>query len=221
MTQILGTSALSTVFVMQRLKNNKHVNALGVPLAAILAVQKSLLGAWGYAVMAGIASTRSFVMGMLPDDENSERLRRRLSYVFAGTGIAAVGATGLFISPWNFLPMASMLAGTAASSMINSKSHIARLFHVFGNSSNATYSGAYSGSAAAGMIDLMGLSNVLTTIAENDIPQRRANGDKLSMQEKLQGYFNIVTGKESKECYLFKTSQTTDNANTATKPKPA
>jgi hypothetical protein len=50
------------------------MNACFPLLAFTLAAQKALLGAWGYAVMAGFSGTLKIVMSMLPDEEKDQKM---------------------------------------------------------------------------------------------------------------------------------------------------
>lgn len=201
-TQALGATMLAGAFTIGRMKNNKHQNALSAPLAYTIATQKYLLGAQGYAIMSGIAGTRGLVMSMLPDTKESQPLRNKVALAFAGTGIVGVGMTALFISPWNLLPVGSMLLGTLASSKINEKSYLARPLHVIANTNNAIYSALYSGSAAATILDLTGVANSSKTISENDIPQKRKSGTPLSTKEKVKSYLSLLFNDEQKTDYL-------------------
>lgn len=201
---ILGACALSSVFVMLRMKNNKHKNALGAPVAAMLCTQKLMLGATGYAMMAGIAATRGLTMAMLPDTPEAEPLRNRIALGFGAVGIGSIAAIAFFKQElWELAPMASMLLGTLASSKINDKSFQARACHVIANTNNALYSFIFSGSAGAAMIDATGASLAGTTIAENDIPQKRKDGKALTAFQKVKAYVSTLMNSENRRDYIF------------------
>ena len=215
---VLGAFALSSVFVMLRMENNKHKNAMGAPIAFSLCAQKLMLGATGYAVMAGIAGTRGLVMAMMPDTKESEPLRNRIALGFGIVGMGSIGAIAYFKQElWELAPMASMLLGTYASSKINEKSFQARACHVIANTNNALYSLIFSGSAGAAMIDATGASLAGTTIAENDIPQKRKNGKALSAFEKVKAYASTLKNADSRNDYIIPEVE----KKKATAPAPA
>lgn len=195
---LVGTTALAGTFLVMRLPKNKGINALQPFVASAVTAQKLVLGAYGYAVMAGIAAVRTATMAMLPDDEKYMPLRKKVGYGFAAVGIFAVGATGLFISPWNFLPMASMLMGTAASTMTSTNSHKARALYFIANLNNAFYSGVYSDSVAAVAIDGTAALNITTAAKENgDFPARIQNGEKQSLRKRTGQYLRSLFSKSA------------------------
>jgi hypothetical protein len=202
-TQILGVIMLAVSFTIGRMKNNKHQNALSAPLAYTIAMQTYLLGAQGYAIMAGIAGTRGLVMSMLPDTKEAQLLRNRLAFGFAVIGIIAVGATVFFISLWNLLPVGSMLLGTIASSKINDDSYLARPLYMIASANNAIYSAFYSGSAAATILDISGVVNIGKTITENDIPHIKLSGERLCKKERALSYFSTLFSKKMRFEYLY------------------
>ncbi len=216
---IIGAATLSMVMLMLRMKNNKHKNAMGAPIAYANMAQKLLLGGTGYAIMAGIAGTRGLVMAALPDTKESERLRNRVGFAFAATGIGLIGVVAHQKQElWELLPMASMLLGTLASTKINDKSYQARVCHVIANTNNFIYSMLYSGAAGPAMIDATGASLAATTIAENDIPKQKRTGERLSLSKRATAYFQTVINSEKRNDFLYKEMPTTV-LNLRRKPK--
>jgi hypothetical protein len=207
---VLGAVALAAVMINLRLKNNKHKNAMGMPIALSLSTQKIMLGAYGYAVMAGFAAVRGFTMACLPDDKKYEKLRNRVGLAFAFTSMACISMVAYKTGQlWDLIPLGSSLLGTLASTRINDKSFQARICHVIANTQNGIYSALFSGSAGAAIIDFTGASMAATTISENDIPQKKKGSEKpLSLPQKISIYTQALFNPSVREGYNY------------TKPKP-
>lgn len=191
----MGMAAFGGVLLSMRLKENRHLNACQPLVAYTLTAQKMFLGAYGYAVMAALAGTRAIVMSALPDDEQHQSLRKKVAYGFAAVGVVGVGATGVMLSPWNFLPMASTLMGTAASALISKHSRHARVLYFIANCNNAVYSWFFSGSVGATMVDGMAGLNITKAIGMHDIPAATKDGQKLPMAGRLSAYFSSLAGR--------------------------
>lgn len=141
--QIIGTIALMTALVIPRLQNNKHINAMIVPLAFLLCTQSLLLGNMGYAAMTATAVFRYFVFAATPDTAEAKPFRMRLAIIFVIIGIFLIGFIGVFDSAWAFLPMGAMICGTFGSSLVNSSTAVAHLFYATGGTLLVVYNLAF------------------------------------------------------------------------------
>jgi hypothetical protein len=200
----LGVVDLAGVFIMQRMRLNSHFNAFAVPLGGLLVAQQMLLGAYGYAFMVGVVGLRNTAMASLPDTKEAEKQRLKISFGLAGLNMAALGAIGITYDSRVLLLAAGVLTGALATSMVNSKSHIARALRFPNYINGMLYSYFVTGSASQTISSAMSALNCSITIAENDIPVSNKSGKSLSLPHKIKSYVSTLLDSDKRQIFKFK-----------------
>lgn len=189
--QALAVADLAGVYVMQRMKLNSHFNAFAVPLGGILIAQMALLGSvasYSTAFMTSVVGIRNAAMSSMPETEEAQPLRHKISFGLTGLNLAVLGYIGAVYQPAVLLLASTVLLGAWATSMINSKSHVASALRLPGYVTGIFYNAAYTGSASAAISSGISTLNRINTIVENDIPTKTKNGDALSFRQKMKLY---------------------------------
>lgn len=200
----LGVIDLTGVFIMQRMRLNSHFNAFAVPLGGLLIAQQMLLGAYGYAFMVSVVAARNTAMAALPDTKDAEKRRMKISFGLAAVNMAALGAIGIAHDSRVLLLAAGVATGAWATSMINSKSHIARALRLPNYINMSLYSYFVTGSASQAISSAISAANCSITIAENDIPIKSADNKTLSLPQKIKHYARTLLDSEKRGGLQFK-----------------
>lgn len=200
--QTLGFGGYLLSLTAKRLEHNRHTVALASLSTGIVATHKALLGAWSYALMGVIASTRAATLSMMPDDPAFQKHRVKTGFAFAAVGIPAIVAVGYFDSWWSLLNMGAMCGGitadvlTSGGNKASDKSRYARLCRLGANTLNLTYGLVYSGSWPGIVFDSIAVENMRQSIREYDMPRQAKDGGKLTLREKWREYAgSILHGK--------------------------
>lgn len=157
--QIMGSLGLMMALIVPRLQNNKHINAIIAPVSFIMCVQSLLLGNYGYAALTGIGAVRCSLMTALPDTQDAQVYRTRMTVVFIVSGLLISASLGVFNSALAFLTMMAMTLGAIASSRINSKTMTARLLYMSANTLNLTYNALLGNMHAVMLESLMAFNH--------------------------------------------------------------
>lgn len=113
--QTLGLAGYLLSFSAKRLEHNRHRLAIAACSGAIIAGHKLMLGAWSYAAMGAIASTRAATMSMMPDNKQAEGARLKVGLSFAAVGAASITAISAWDNSWfSMLNIIAMGCGTTA-----------------------------------------------------------------------------------------------------------
>jgi hypothetical protein len=196
--QALGFGGYLLSLTAKRLEHNRHTVALASLSTGIVATHKALLGAWSYALMGAIASTRAATLSMMPDDEKFQKQRVKTGFAFAAVGIPAMAAVGYFDSWWSLLNMGAMCGGitadvlTSGGSKASDKSSYARLCRLGANTLNLTYGLVYSGSWPGIIFDSIAVENMRQSIREYDFPKQAKDGSKVTLRDKWRQYADSI-----------------------------
>lgn len=205
--QMLAVADLAGVYVMQRLKLNSHFNAFAVPLGGILIAQMMFLGStasYSSAIMTGVVGIRNTAMASMPETEESQHLRQKISFGLTGLNLAILAAIGAMYEPVVLMLAGTIVMGAWATSMINKKSHVASALRLPGYLLGIFYNAAYTGSASAAITSAMSSLNRINTIVENDIPMRMKDGTALNFRQKMKAYKDTLLNHKQREQFEFK-----------------
>lgn len=203
--QGLGFGGYLLHLTAKRLEHNRHTTAMMSLSTGIIAAHKALLGAWGFAIMCGIAASRTATLSMMPDNEEVQRKRARVGLAYAAAGTPLL-LTSMFMDTWwTALNLLAMIGGTSADILISNekkiraenkiapedevteklkdKSPYARLCRLFAVKMNFIYSLGYSGSLSAIVSEVANAAIQVQSIRHFDVPKESKDGRKISLRE--------------------------------------
>lgn len=204
--QGLGFGGYLLHLTAKRLEHNRHTTAMMSLSMGVIAAHKALLGAWGFAIMCGIAASRTATLSMMPDNEDVQRKRARVGLTYAAAGTPLLLASMFMDTWWTALNLLAMIGGTSADILISNekkmhaeknkaafaddpveklkdKSPYARLCRLFAVKMNFIYSLGYSGSLSAIVSEVANAAIQVQSIRHFDVPKESKDGRKLSLRE--------------------------------------
>lgn len=194
--QLLGFGAHGLSLLNQRLEYNHHKLAVQPIVSGGIALQQTLLGGFGYAVMAGVAAARSWTFSMIPETPRLGPVRTAIAVGYAGTGITMIAGLSALTGRYeNLLTIPSMLMGTVADRCPSDENdpskdftRHARLLRFFANANNALFNMFVSHSWAGLTTDILATANLKNAIQDYDMPHQKSDGSSLTHSEALLEY---------------------------------
>lgn len=205
--QALAVADLAGVYVMQRIKLNSHFNAFAVPLSGLLIAQMMYLGSvasYSTAFMTGVVGVRNTAMASMPDTDEYQPLRSKVSFGLTSINLGVLGVVGAMYQPHVFMLVGGIMLSAWATSMINAKSHVASALRLPGYVTSIFYNAAYTGSASAAISSGMSTLNRIYTIWENDIPVKDKNGVSLRFLDRVRAYNDTLLDYKKRQNFDFR-----------------